>query len=800
MRWTRPDAQRTNDARLLAGRYSLLAPIGKGRSTVYRAEDTRLRRPVAVKEVLLHSDHEGHEGHDRVRRRALREAQAAARLNNPSVVTVYDVVEEDGAIWLVMELVDAPSLSQLVAGEGPLDHAGAARIGLDVLSALDAAHAVGVVHRDVKPANVLVIDDGRHAKLADFGVATLRDEARVTATGLVIGSPAYMAPEQARGDDAGPAADLWALGATLYFAYEGQPPFDGGSAMATATAVVHGRPRTEARPGSLSAAVGRLLDKEPSRRPTAGQLRKALLRSISSSSPSGSGPASAVVVPAPAPGGSAGATGVTQHYAPADRPSPAPAPAEPSAPVPTQQFAAPPVAPADAAEPAPLSVEPSPDPAEAAAPVPTQQSAVPGVLPAPPDAAQPAIPSEELPADQAEPAATEDGPSDRSVPPAAPETAATDVDEAPPAAGPMAADFNEVLAATERAAAVPTERVDPAETPLEAAEPTKQVDAAGAAAPITQVDATDGPAGVAAPTKRLDATGGAGGAAGAAVPTTRVDEAVAPTKRVDVAGAAGPGGRARDEDSGGSASGVPPLRTRERVPGQPSRTGPVLVALLLVVAAVALWGLTRGGNDPDEDGAQSGPSADEADDQAPADTSATTAEAADEPEPTTTAPTTTEAEAEPETPADGQAPDGWQTYTQPDAGYTIAYPEGWEVVPAGGPRIDFRDPETGSYLRVDWTTTPKDDPVADWRQQTQSFAGRHEGYEEIGIAPYSYRDYNAALWEFRYSNGGSRLHVGNLGFVTGDRGFALYFQTDDARWAESQPLFDQFRSSFQPTA
>jgi eukaryotic-like serine/threonine-protein kinase len=197
---------------LLHDRYLVGEPIGRGRATVYRGTDTRLGRAVALKQVPLTSGH-GHESGDRVRTRALREARAAARLEEPTVVTVYDVVEDDDSLWLVMELVDAPSLAQLVADRGPLSHGEAAGVGLAVLRALTAAHRVGVVHRDVKPANVLVPDEGpAPAKLADFGVATVHDETRVTATGLVLGSPAYMAPEQARGEDVTPAADLWALG------------------------------------------------------------------------------------------------------------------------------------------------------------------------------------------------------------------------------------------------------------------------------------------------------------------------------------------------------------------------------------------------------------------------------------------------------------------------------------------------------------------------------------------------------------------------------------------------------------
>ncbi len=258
----------------LAGRYSLGKPLGRGRSTVFRAIDTRLDRRVAVKQVELLA---GPEDVERVRRRALREAKAAARLNNPRVVTVFDVVEEAGSIWLVMELVDAPSLAQLVVDGGPIPHPRAARIGLDVLTALEAAHIVGVVHRDVKPANVMV-QAGDRAKLTDFGVATIRDDPRLTATGLIVGSPSYMSPEQAQGAEVGPPTDLWSLGALLYFAIEGEAPFDAGSALATASAVVHGEPRPVQCVGPLTELIARLLTKGPEGRPNAVQIRAGLSR------------------------------------------------------------------------------------------------------------------------------------------------------------------------------------------------------------------------------------------------------------------------------------------------------------------------------------------------------------------------------------------------------------------------------------------------------------------------------------------------------------------------------------------
>ena len=142
-------------------------------------------------------------------------------------------------------------------------------------------------------------------------------------------------------------------------------------------------------------------------------------------------------------------------------------------------------------------------------------------------------------------------------------------------------------------------------------------------------------------------------------------------------------------------------------------------------------------------------------------------------------------------------PAGWAEYTDPGGAYTIAHPPGWTVEP-GNPQTKFRDPGTGTYLLVDWTSTPRADPVADWQSQSGGFQARHDGYRTVRIEAARYRDYNAAVWEFGYRDGGADLHVANLGFVTGGRGYALYFQTHEENWAASQPLFQQFQQAFRP--
>jgi hypothetical protein len=601
----------------LADRYDVGDALGQGRSTVYRAVDTRLRRQVAIKRVALLS---GAEDVEQVRTRALREAQASARLNNPSAVAVYDVVEEDGAIWLVMELVDGPSLARVVEDDGPLPHQRTAAIGFRVLDALEAAHLVGVVHRDVKPANVLV-PAGDRAKLTDFGVATIRDESRVTATGLIVGSPSYMAPEQATGGDITAATDLWSLGALLYFAVEGVPPFQEATALATATAVVHADPRPPERPGPVHALVARLLVRDPAGRASAGEVRMALSRV-------------------------------------AREEGPRPAPDEPAA---TARPARPPVPPA--------------------------------VLDAPTAvAATPAAPGDP------EPAATWGAPAREAVAEAA---------------------------------------VAPGRSPLDVA-------ASTAAASL-----------------------------GTALTRRR--------------------GRPQEQPAPAPAGGTPARRPSDASTSRSPTVLLVLGALLLVLAAViAVPALTSDAGDgtasrdtpPSESGADGQEdAATDGDDTGDGGAPDTTA-------PPTTAPATSNVASE--------LPAGWSSYRDPQGAYTIGLPPGWRVEPTGNAtRVDLVDPATGTFLRIEWTGEPGEDPVQAWRELASAFASRNANYRQLGIDPVAYRDYDAALWEFTHESGPT-LHTGNLGFVTAGRGYALMLRTPDELWASSQDLFEQFKQAFQP--
>ncbi|MCX4902844.1 serine/threonine-protein kinase [Streptomyces sp. NBC_00878] len=260
--------------RVIAGRYRLLSPLGEGgMGTVWRAHDEVLQREVAVKEVRAPAGLPAPDV-ERMYTRLEREAWAAARVTHPNVVTVFDVATEDGRPWIVMELVRGQSLADLLH-QGPLSPARAAEIGAEILAALRAAHAAGVLHRDVKPANVLLAGGGR-VVLTDFGIATVEGDSSLTRTGEVIGSPEYLPPERALGRNPGPESDLWSLGVLLYAAVEGISPYRQDTPLSTLRAIVDEKLPPARRAGPLGSVIEGLLRKEPTDRTPAEQAEKTL--------------------------------------------------------------------------------------------------------------------------------------------------------------------------------------------------------------------------------------------------------------------------------------------------------------------------------------------------------------------------------------------------------------------------------------------------------------------------------------------------------------------------------------------
>ncbi|MEV5601180.1 serine/threonine-protein kinase [Streptomyces sp. NPDC052299] len=259
------EPQGDTDGRLLAGRYRLGEVLGRGgMGTVWRAVDETLGRTVAVKELRFPSAIEEDEKR-RLITRTLREAKAIARIRNNGAVTVYDVVDEDDRPWIVMELIEGKSLAEAVREDGVLEPKRAAEIGLALLDVLRSAHREGILHRDVKPSNVLIAEDGR-VVLTDFGIAQVEGDPSVTSTGMLVGAPSYISPERARGHKPGPPADLWSLGGLLYASVEGSPPYDKGSAIATLTAVMTEPLDPPKNAGPLEEVIYGLLTRDPEQR------------------------------------------------------------------------------------------------------------------------------------------------------------------------------------------------------------------------------------------------------------------------------------------------------------------------------------------------------------------------------------------------------------------------------------------------------------------------------------------------------------------------------------------------------
>ncbi|MFJ7176971.1 serine/threonine-protein kinase [Streptomyces massasporeus] len=659
---SRQDTRQDTRERLLAGRYRLGKVLGRGgMGTVWRAEDETLGRTVAVKELRFPTNIDQEEKR-RLITRTLREAKAIARIRNNSAVTVFDVVQEDDRPWIVMELVEGKSLAEVIREDGLLEPKRAAEVGLAVLDVLRSAHREGILHRDVKPSNVLISDDGR-VVLTDFGIAQVEGDPSITSTGMLVGAPSYISPERARGHKPGPAADLWSLGGLLYAAVEGAPPYDKGSAIATLTAVMTEPLEEPKNAGPLKDVIHGLLTKDPAQRLDDAGARAMLNSVLHAPEPPESEPVDATkVVPLPAQpdrssrkGGASGSGGKRGEEA---------------------------------------------------------GERLRGAL--------------------------------RSVRKAASGSAAS---------GSAASG------------------------------------SAAASAKSGAAEASSGPAGPAPSVS--DSGAGRSGTSGASQ--------AKPGPGADTAGERGVS--ETKTASGGRSSGwpvVPPPDLPPRpVPRAPltdvvPRRTLMIIAVVVVLAVIGtVLAIVLSGDDNGSKGASG---------EGGGKTVATASDGADTKGDKNDGTRTDgdENEAAPSGPASNSTPTGQsggssdeggsgggkgtaaESTHQGKQGYSIGLPKGWKYQTTAAAGDRFTGPD-GQKLLVAWTSTPKGDPVADWKNQERYMVRAQ--YKKIRIEKVDYRGWNTADWEFTYTDGGTKYRTIDRGFVVdGKYGYALMYTAKAAGW------------------
>ncbi|MGW0870346.1 serine/threonine-protein kinase [Streptomyces sp. NPDC002740] len=728
-------SRQDKSARLLAGRYRLGDVLGRGgMGTVWRAEDETLGRTVAVKELRF----PGNIDEDEKRRlitRTLREAKAIARIRNNSAVTVFDVVEEDDRPWIVMELVEGKSLAEVIREDGVLEPKRAAEVGLAILDVLRSAHREGILHRDVKPSNVLIAEDGR-VVLTDFGIAQVEGDPSITSTGMLVGAPSYISPERARGHKPGPAADLWSLGGLLYAAVEGSPPYDKGSAIATLTAVMTEQLEEPKNAGPLKDVIYGLLTKDPARR-----LDDAGARAMFNA-----------VLHAPDP----------RHAEPADATKVVPLPALPDAAGGRGSSAG-----AEAGEKLRGAFR-SVRKAAVAAGAATSAAA------ARAKSANGTSASGSVGAPEAQQSEARRGGAARGTGAAA--------SAAPSAAAPVTPASRGTTGPASASASGPSSR--PASRPVSGA---------------TQASPS-------VPAARSGSGAGAGAGVGA--------------------GAGSGAGSGSGSGSGGNGGGAGrssgwPVMTPPDLPPRPVPRAPLTdvvpkrtLVIIAVVVALAVLGtvlaLTLGGDDDTagaKGGGASGPVAtggasakadtkEDEDSGTRADGSSSSSQSA----------AASSGSASGGNSAAGGAGSGVTASQSSGAattykggqGYTIGLPTGWKYGSSDSAGDRFTGPD-GQKLLVAWTTTPKDDPVADWKNQ-ERYMTRSQ-YKKIRIEQVDYRGWNTADWEFTYSDGGTAYRTIDRGFVVNDGlGYALMYTAKSAAWGTDlrQTTWTTLTETFTP--
>ena len=765
---SRQDTRRDKNERLLAGRYRLGGVLGRGgMGTVWRAEDETLGRTVAVKELRFPSSIDEDEKR-RLITRTLREAKAIARIRNTSAVTVYDVVDEDDRPWIVMELVEGKSLAEAIREDGLLEPRRAAEVGLAILDVLRSAHREGILHRDVKPSNVLIAEDGR-VVLTDFGIAQVEGDPSITSTGMLVGAPSYISPERARGHKPGPAADLWSLGGLLYAAVEGAPPYDKGSAIATLTAVMTEPLEEPKNAGPLRDVIYGLLNKDPAQRLDDAGAR-AMLNAV---------------IHAPEPK--------------AAEPEPA----------------------ADATRVVPLPVQPGP--AESGGKKSGGGSGSSGSS-AGAERLRGALRSMRKAAggSAGAGAATSSAAAGSATSPAA--GSGSGAASTPVAGKPGGSGAGAAAAGAGSAGVAGTSGTSGSGTAGTAGSSgAKGTAAGGSSKPVAAGPRTPGVPSARSATP--DGTSaGAGAAAGSAAkagasdsgtpdPGTRDlgvqasglrESGLRDSGTKDLGATHEVGARGANSASGGRSSGWPvmappdlPPRSVPRAPLTdvvPKRTL-VIIAVVIVLAVLGVvLAFTLGGGDDSgskgskhNSGAKAGSSASasaNAGDNTKKDSGDTKSSGGTQTDSTATAPAAGNTASSGTNASGGTGDEAGgaavvKTY-HGSQGFSIGLPAGWSYQSTDSAGARFTGPD-GQKLLVAWTSTPKGNPVADWTNQEQYMT--RSGYTRIRIEKVDYRSWNTADWEFTYDDGGTKYRTIDRGFVVNSHlGYALMYTAKAANW------------------
>ncbi|MGH4034217.1 serine/threonine-protein kinase [Actinomycetota bacterium Odt1-20B] len=752
------DAEQTGEARqdkserLLSGRYRLGEVLGRGgMGTVWRAKDETLGRTVAVKELRFPSSIDEDEKR-RLITRTLREAKAIARIRNTSAVTVYDVVDEDDRPWIVMELVEGKSLAEAIREDGTLTPRRAAEVGLAILDVLRSAHREGILHRDVKPSNVLIAEDGR-VVLTDFGIAQVEGDPSITSTGMLVGAPSYISPERARGHKPGPAADLWSLGGLLYAAVEGVPPYDKGSAIATLTAVMtEPVERPESAGPLLEKVIYGLLAKDPEQRLDDAGARALLTEVLHAPEPRAAEPVEATkVVPLPpVPGGSGSGSGGSGGSFGGGKGEEA----------------------AERLRGAFRSVRKK---AAAAA-----AGSAAGVKAVGAKGAGAKVAGAK--AAGAKGAAAQDG---------AGQAAGAKADADAGSGGSVGAKG----AAAEGAAG--------GAGVAEAAKAGRQ---AGAGAGRQTAEAGQAEVGT-------KAAGTKAAGAGAVPPVPSASPSAAGAGASSAGSAAGTTGGAK---TGVAATtpmparpgGPPKASLTDVVPRRTLVIVSVVVALAVLgtVLAIALSGGDNSGKDSKggDKTASSGAAGGDGKDKDPA-----KGDGSGKGDGQGTQPDEGKGEgsgAGQDDPAKNggdkgkgkDSDDGAASTYKHGQGFSIGLPKGWKYGSTGASGARFTGPN-GQKLLVGWTHTPKDDPVADWKSQ-ESYMRRAQ-YDRIRIEKVDFRGWNTADWEFTYVEGGTKYRSIDRGFVVNDGlGYGMMYtaKADDWGSKDRRATWKTLTRTFKP--